>query len=49
VAARAMLEMSEEMAAESPEDWAKWLIENGWYGHGNHDGTLLEGFRLAGF
>ena len=49
MAARAMHEMSEEMAAESPEDWAKWLFENGWYGHGNHDGTLLEGFRLAGF
>ena len=48
-AARAMREMSEEMAEEPPEDWAKWLFDNGWYGHGNHDGTLFEGFRLAGF
>jgi tetratricopeptide (TPR) repeat protein len=48
-AARAMHEMSEEMAEEPPEDWAKWLFDNGWYGHGNHDGKLFEGFRLAGF
>jgi adenylate cyclase len=48
-AARAMHEMSEEMAEEPPEDWAKWLFDNGWYCHGNHDGTLFEGFRLAGF
>jgi adenylate cyclase len=48
-AARAMHEMSEEMAEEPPDDWAKWLCDKGWYGHGNHDGTLFEGFRLAGF
>ena len=48
-AARAKREISEEMVEEPPEDWAKWLFNHGWYGHGNHDGTLLEGFRLAGF
>lgn len=48
-AARAKREMSEEMVDPPPEDWAVWLFDNGWYGHGNHDGTLLEGFRLAGF
>jgi len=48
-ATRAKQEISEEMAGDQPEDWAKWLFDHGWYGHGNHDGTLLEGFRLAGF
>ena len=48
-AARAKREISEEMADDPPEDWAKWLFDHGWYGHGNHDGTLLQGFRLAGF